>query len=132
MIQTDASEFGLGAALLQGGWPIAFASETPTDIDSCYVNIERECLSVCFGLEKFHTYIYGRHVVIENDHKPLECWHMLMSTLPMTQFWSVASSAHQYACSPTAAFTLMQLANETALVSSLWWSQGCIPHFLGT
>ena len=26
----------------------------------------------CFGLEKFHTYIYGRHVLIENDHKPLE------------------------------------------------------------
>ena len=43
---------------------------------------------------------------------------MLMSTLPMTQFWSAGSSAHQYACSPTAAFTLMQLANETTLVSS--------------
>ena len=72
MIQTDASEFGLGASLLQGGWPIAFASKTLTDIESCYANIERECLSVCFGLEKFHTYIYGRHVLIENDHKPLE------------------------------------------------------------
>ena len=68
MIQTDASEFGLVAALLQGGWPIAFASKTLTH----YANIERECLSVCFGLEKFHTYIYGRHVLIENDHKPLE------------------------------------------------------------
>ena len=72
MIQTDASEFGLGAALLQGGWPIAFVSKTLTDIESCYANIERECLSVCFGFKKFHTYIYGRHVLIENDHKPLE------------------------------------------------------------
>ena len=43
---------------------------------------------------------------------------MLMSTLHMTQFLSTGSSAHQYACSPTAAFTLMQLANETVLVSS--------------
>ena len=43
---------------------------------------------------------------------------MLMSTLPMTQFWSMGASAHQYACSPTAALTLMQLANETVLVSS--------------
>ena len=43
---------------------------------------------------------------------------MLMSTLPMTQFWSMASSAHQYACGPTLALTLMQLANETMLVSS--------------
>ena len=72
MIQTDASEFRLGTALLQGGQPIAFASKTLTDIESCYMNIERECLSVCFCLEKFHTYIYGRHVLIENDHKLLE------------------------------------------------------------
>ena len=33
---------------------------------------------------------------------------MVISTLPMTQVWSVASSAHQYACGPTVAFTLMQ------------------------
>ena len=72
VVQTDTSEFGLGAALLQGGWPIAFASKTLTNVKSHYANIERECLSVCFGLEKFHTYIYGRHVLIENDHKPLE------------------------------------------------------------
>ena len=43
---------------------------------------------------------------------------MLMSTFAMTQFWSMASSAHQYASDLAAAFTLMQLANETALVSS--------------
>ena len=27
---------------------------------------------MCFGLEKFHTYIYGRHVTVENDDKLLE------------------------------------------------------------
>ena len=43
---------------------------------------------------------------------------LLMSTLHMTKFWSSGSSAHQYSCGPTAAFTLMQLANETVLVSS--------------
>ena len=59
-------------ALLQGGQPIAFASKSLTDVESHYANIERECLSVCFGLEKFHTYIYGRHVLVENDHKALE------------------------------------------------------------
>ena len=72
VVETDASKFGIGAALLQGGWPIAFTSKTLSDIESHYANIEREYLSVCFGLEKFHTYIYGRHVLIENDHKWLE------------------------------------------------------------
>ena len=27
-----------------------------------------------------------------------DCHCMVISTLPMTQFWSMASSAHQYAC----------------------------------
>ena len=68
----DTSKYGLGAALIQGGHPIAFASKPLTGIETNYANIERECLSVCFGLEKFHTYLYGWHVIIENDHKLLE------------------------------------------------------------
>ena len=70
VIQTDVSEHGLGAALLHGGRPIA--SKTLTDIETPYTNIECKYLSVCFGLEKFHTYIYGRHITVHNDHKPLE------------------------------------------------------------
>ena len=34
VIQTDASEYGLGAALLQDGRPIAFASKTLTDVET--------------------------------------------------------------------------------------------------
>ena len=56
VIQTDASGYGLGAALLQDGRPIAFASKTITDTETRYANIEHECLSVCFGLEKIHVY----------------------------------------------------------------------------
>ena len=71
-IQTDASEYGLGTALLQNNRPIAFASNTLTDVETRYANIECKCLSAVFGLEKFHTYIYGRHITVFNDHKPLE------------------------------------------------------------
>ena len=71
-IQTDTSEYGLGATLLQNNRPIAFASKTLTDVETRYANIECECLSVVFGLEKFHTYIYGRNITVYNDHKPLE------------------------------------------------------------
>ena len=53
--KTNASEYGLGAALIQNNRPIAFASKTLTDIETRYANVERECLSVCYGLEKFHT-----------------------------------------------------------------------------
>ena len=39
-IQTDASEHGLGAALLQNNQPVAFTSKTLTDVETCYANIE--------------------------------------------------------------------------------------------
>ena len=57
---------------MQDGYSITFANKTLTDVETHYANIERECLSVCFGCEKFHTYINGRHTIIQNDHKPLE------------------------------------------------------------
>ena len=72
VLQMDTSKYGLGTTLIQSGLPIAFTSKMLTDIEACYVNIERKFLSVCFGLQKFHTYIYGRHVTVENNHKLLE------------------------------------------------------------
>ena len=33
--------------------------------------IEKEMLSVVFGLTRFHTYTYGKKVTVYNDHKPL-------------------------------------------------------------
>ena len=44
IVQMDASKYGLGAALIQSGPPIAFASKTLTDIETHYANIEWGCL----------------------------------------------------------------------------------------
>ncbi|XP_061170331.1 uncharacterized protein K02A2.6-like [Saccostrea echinata] len=71
-LQCDSSETGLGAALLQLGKPIAFASRALTDTETRYSQIEKELLAVVFGLEKFHQYTYGRNVTVQSDHKPLE------------------------------------------------------------
>lgn len=71
-LQVDASEKGLGAALLQKGQPVAFASRALTDVETRYAQIEKELLAVVYGLEKFHHYVYGRQVTVQSDHKPLE------------------------------------------------------------
>ena len=71
-IQVDASQIGLGAALLQDNKPIAFASKALTDAECRYANIEREVLAVVFRAERFCTYIYGWSFMITSDHKPLE------------------------------------------------------------
>ena len=63
-IQCDASQRGLGVALLQGGQP---------DKEVNYAQIEKELLVIVFACEKFDAYIYGCDCVrVQTDHKPLE------------------------------------------------------------
>ena len=71
-ITADASSYGLGAALLQDGLPIAYASRTLNKSEQNYAQIEKETLAVVFACSKFHQYIYGQIVTVESDHKPLQ------------------------------------------------------------
>ena len=72
VIQCDASKGGLGAALLQDGRPLAYASRALTAAERNYTQIEKELLAIVFSTERFHQYTYGRSVIVESDHKPLE------------------------------------------------------------
>jgi hypothetical protein len=42
-----------------------------TKLERNWAQIELECLATLFGLERFHTYVYARHVTCETDHRPL-------------------------------------------------------------
>ena len=48
-IQCDASERGLGAALLQNGKPVSFASRALTDTETRYAQIEKELFAIVFS-----------------------------------------------------------------------------------
>lgn len=67
----DASQYGLGAACLQEGSPIAYSSHTLTQTEMRYAQIEKELLAVVFACSKFDDYIYGQQIQIETDHQPL-------------------------------------------------------------
>ena len=72
-IQSDASQSGLGACLMQEGKPIAYASRSMTSAEKNYAQIEKEMLSIVFAVQKFHQYVYGQEAVnVESDHKPIE------------------------------------------------------------
>ena len=75
-LECDASLRGLGAALLQYDdndqlQPIAYASKSLTPTEQRYACIERELLAIVFGIQRFHTYLYGRSFHVVTDHKPL-------------------------------------------------------------
>jgi len=87
LIQSDASLQSIGYVLMQTGRPVYYASRSLTETESRYSNIEGELLVPCWSLEKFNHYIFGKKVVIETDHKPLESiWkNTIVSASPRPQ-----------------------------------------------
>ena len=75
IIQTDASEVGLGAILMQERdslrLPIWFASRALKPAETRYSVSEKECLAVIWAIEKFRGYIEYTHVIVETDHVAL-------------------------------------------------------------
>ena len=57
-IQCDASEKGLGSALLQNGKPVAYASRALTETERRYAQIEKEMLAIVYSLERFHRSVH--------------------------------------------------------------------------
>ena len=48
-------------------WPTAYASRTLSSPDSNYVQIEKEVLTVVFGVMNFHKFLYGYNFFLETD-----------------------------------------------------------------
>ena len=77
-LQVDASEHGLGGALLQpnelgGLQPVAYTSCSLSDTERRYSQIEKECLAICNCFSKFDHWLYGKSdIEVHTDHKPLE------------------------------------------------------------
>ena len=70
-IQVHASQVGLGAALLQNGKPIAFASKALTETECWYANIEREMLAAVFRAEIPHLRLW---TVLHDQIRPQATW----------------------------------------------------------
>ena len=62
----------LRVVLIQNGTPVAFASKALAQAQANYSNLERECLAVIHGIQRFHHYLFGKAFTVTSDHKPLE------------------------------------------------------------
>lgn len=58
ILRTDAADDGIGAVLLQmeddEKLPVAYASRKLQPREKAYAVIEKECLAVVWGIQKFH------------------------------------------------------------------------------
>ena len=73
ILQCDASNYGLGTAILLEGKPFAYASRSLSSAEKNYAQIEKKMLAIVFATQGFDQLIYGVPVIqVQTDHKPLE------------------------------------------------------------
>ena len=93
-LQTDASDVGVGGALLQldedgERWPVAYASRKLKGAEINYSVIEKECLAIVWCIKKFYRYLYGKHFCLETDHQPLKYLQTATQLSGRLMRWSI-------------------------------------------
>ena len=76
-IHTDASEFSIGAVLIQADEnnhkrPVAYISRSLSQREQNYGPTEREALALVWSIEKLQIYLYGKHFTAVVDHQALK------------------------------------------------------------
>ena len=68
-METDASDVGIGAVLMQQGQPIAFLSKALGESHKHLSIYEKEFLALIMAVEKWRQYLSRGEFVIKTDHK---------------------------------------------------------------
>lgn len=72
VIETDASGYGLGVVLMQGGHPLAYISKHLASKHMSLSAYEKELMAMVLAVEKWKPYLAGRHFVIKTYHFSLK------------------------------------------------------------
>jgi len=71
VVYTDASDYGVGGAVFQGGVPIAFVSKSLTTQQTDWSTPDKEAFALHFTLQKCDYLLRDAHFLLKTDHKNL-------------------------------------------------------------
>ena len=100
-LQTDASEYGVGAVLSQEDdsgdeHPVAYFSRKLLPREQKYATIEKECLAIKLACEAFKVYLLGRQFVVQTDHRALEWLNRLKDNNSRLTRWSLSLQPFEF------------------------------------
>lgn len=72
MIETDASDAGIGAGLTQNGKPVAYVSKASGPTNAAMSTYEKEMLAIVTTIQKWRHYLGMNHFVVRTDHQALK------------------------------------------------------------
>lgn len=82
ILETDASDKGLGAVLMQGKRPIAYLSKALGIKNQGLSTYEKEFMALLTAVQKWRHYLQGGPFIIKTDHMSLK--HLLEQRLTHT------------------------------------------------
>ncbi len=94
LLQTDASDRGLGAVLTQEikgeERPVLYISRKLSKRETMYSTIEKECLAIRWAVLTLRYYLLGREFTLCSDHAPLQWLHRMKDTNARITRWYLA------------------------------------------
>ncbi|GFO16609.1 Zinc finger protein [Plakobranchus ocellatus] len=100
VLRTDASDRGLGAALMQENegtlFPVAYASKKLTDGERKYSVTEKEALAIVWGVKKFSLYLYGTVFTLQRDHGALQFLNTAKFVSPRILRWALPLQVYNF------------------------------------